>query len=375
MRTLPLILIGALCVLASCQVDTESGPDLRRQTLEELGQNVIMPMHLDFEAQTIALQEASRTLCADPSMENLTAAQQAWNDARRPWKMMEILAFGPYKEEPIRLGPKIDFWPVRPDTIADVMNGDSELSADVLAALGAPARGLPVVEVLLYSDNQLVPASDEATLLAFNEADASVRRCEYLTAATEDLKNNATALREAWDPEVGDFLGELVTAGEGSQTFRELVDGVGEVANRMAFTCENIRRDKLGKALGLQTDLTRQPELLESHYSGRTAEDIADNLRGIEAFYLGAYGDNDGMGFSDYTKRRGLDLDQRFYAQYDAAQEALAAIPDPTSEALTTHPEEVEAPFDPLRELQRLIQTDLLESMGVSETFNDADGD
>ena len=35
---------------------------------------------------------------------------------------MEILKFGPYIEEPYRLGPKIDFWPVRPHTIDEMLN-------------------------------------------------------------------------------------------------------------------------------------------------------------------------------------------------------------------------------------------------------------
>lgn len=363
-------LLMALTVpMTSCGDEGDPGVDLRRQTLESIGHNVIMPMLLDFEAQSAQLEASAEIFCAAPDATNLETVRTDWDAARRPWKMMEVLNFGPIVERPERFGPKIDFWPVRPDNIEDVLAGDAPLDVETLSLSGTAVRGLPVIEYLIFQD---ASAADAVTRF---EGDAGARRCQYLIGATADLANNASGLRAAWDPDGGDFLGELINAGDGSATFTTLEQGVGEIANRMAFTCENIRADKLGRPIGRLTDRTPQPELLESQFSDRATQDIVDNLRGIEAFFTGTYGDQRGMGFDEYAERRGIDLDTPFQQRLQASISAIEAIPAPMRDAVATDQELIEAAFDPIRDLQSMIQADLLGVLGVQATFNDADGD
>jgi len=361
-RSLVAVLV-VLPMLWTCGEDSSgSTGDLRRQMLESLGESVIMPMYRDVERTTAELDTAATAFCASPDAAGLQAAQAAWWDARRPWKMAEVLNFGPYSDEPVRLGPKMDFWPVREDSLTGVLAGDSELTSESLSSFGAATRGFPAIEWLLYADDALTLFQDEP------------RRCAYLTALTGDLAINARLLREAWDPEVGDFLGELLRAGEGSETYETLPLAVGEVANRMAFMCENIRRDKLNPVLGADTNVV-QPEFAESRFSGRSVQDMLDNLAGIEAFYTGVYGDQDGDGFSDYLAQRGIDLDSAFQTPHGDATSALEAISGPLTEAVAQDPASVEAVLEPLRQLQRVIATDMLGALGVQASFNDNDGD
>ncbi|MEL6178513.1 MAG: imelysin family protein [Myxococcota bacterium] len=353
----------ALTSLWSCgEDDGSSTGDLRRQTLDSLGTSVIMPMYRDIEAQSAALNTAAQAFCAAPDTQGLTATRQAWWDARAPWKMSEVLAFGPYDEEPVRLGPKMDFWPIRETSVQGVLEGDGDLTASTVAELGAASKGFPAIEWLLYADG------------ALEEFENEPRRCAYLTALTEDLATNAQTMREAWDPEMGDYLGELVRAGEGSEAFDTLPMAVGEVANRMAYMCENIRRDKLNPPLGAATTVP-QPETAESRFSGRSVQDIIDNLRGVEALFRGQYGDQQGEGFAAYATQRGIDLEPAFDEALNTSITALEAIPGPLTEAVSQNPEAVEAALEPLRQLQRVIQTDMLGALGVSTTFNDNDGD
>ena len=336
--------------------------DLRRQTLESLGESVIMPMYRDVEQTAGELDAAAKAFCATPDSAGLDATRDAWWSARRPWKMAEVLAFGPYAEEPVRLGPKMDFWPAREDTLRGVLEGDAALTAESVSGLGAASRGYPAIEWLLYADDALEGFEGEP------------RRCEYLVALTEDLATNARLLREAWDPEAGDYLGELLRAGEGSEAFDTLPMAVGEVANRMAFMCENIRKDKLNTVLGADTTVI-QPELAESRFSGRSAQDILDNLAGVEALFTGEYGGQEGEGFADYVARRGMDLEPAFQSALADATGALEALPGPLTEAVEQDPAAVEATLEPLRQLQRVIQTDMIGALGVQTSFNDNDGD
>lgn len=351
---------------------TSSSQDTRRRMLEELADGVIMPMHRDFEASAAALDAAAQALCAAPDAGKLQATQEAWHTARRDWRRMEVIAFGPYLEEPLRFQPKIDFWPAREDTILEVLEGDSALTVEAVASFGAPARGLPVIEYLLFISGDATP---DAALARFEDADLGARRCAYLTALSGDVANNATALREAWDPEAGDFVGEITRAGQDSATFDTLEMAVSEVVSRMGYVCENMRRDRLNPPLGADSGGAPQPELVESRFSDRSIQDIRDGLFGVKALYTGVYGDNDVLGFGDYAERRGQPLDATFNAQYDALLATLDAIEAPLREAVVDTPATVEAALEPSRALQRTIQTDLTAVLGASTTFNDTDGD
>lgn len=354
---LALLLLG----MASCSEEAAPGPDLRQQLLEELGQNVILPLYGQFEAQSQALGQASAAFCQAPDAQGLEALRQSWQDAQGTWKRGEVFGFGPYSEEPLRLGPKVDSWPARPDTIEGTL-ADPESFQNLV---GVYSRGLPVVEYLLYTPG-------EQTLEAFVQ---DPKRCLYLEALAEDLEQNAAALRQAWEPEGGAYLLELTESGERDTAYSSLQMALGEVVNRMAFTLENIQANKLNQPLGKKGDGTPDPELVESRFSGRAVQNIQDDLDGLEAIYYGRLGDRQSMGLRDYAKARGFQFDEAFSSRLQAAREALDAIPGPLGEAILSNPAQVEAAVDALRELRILIQSDIIGALGLTLTFNDTDGD
>ena len=134
------------------------GPDPRADLLLSWGNTLFIPRYKDFENETNKLYTDSVSFCEAPTAEGLEPLQQQWWSARAPWKELEYLKFGPYKEFPLRLGPKIDFWPVRTDTVQEILSGDTELQESTFEALGASAKGFPVLEVrlgfhrMLYSE-------------------------------------------------------------------------------------------------------------------------------------------------------------------------------------------------------------------------------
>ena len=357
-RAAPTLLVVLVAVSSACGGETSD--DSRRALLASWGEHVILPGYRDFETTAESLHDAAETLCNAPSSEALRDARSAWWDARAPWKQNEILAFGPYREEPLRLGPKIDFWPVRVDAIEQILSDTSPIAAD---ALGAAARGFPVIEYLLYQ-----PDTDIVTDFA-----ASPRRCEYLLAITDDLAHRAREMRRAWDPAHGDYLGELVEAGRTGAMFDNPTAAVGEIVNRMAFAIENIRADKLGRPLGATTGGSPQPDKAESRFSGRSLDDIRDNLRGIERLYFGD-GSQDSKGLDFYTPRD-KGFARAMQDQLAAAREVLDQIPMPLTVAVIEQPAPVSATIDQLGELQRLIQVDIINALGLTPRFNDNDGD
>ena len=91
--------------------------DYRVSLLQSIGNDILITTLDDFRSRSEALHQQTQDDC---STQSLVTLRQRWWEAREPWKQMEMLKFGPYKEEPLRLGPNIDFWPVRPDTVDEI---------------------------------------------------------------------------------------------------------------------------------------------------------------------------------------------------------------------------------------------------------------
>ena len=338
--------------------------DARRQLLTSWGQRFLLASYAEFEARSVELETQSQAFCQAPGAESLEAARQAWWAARAPWKRSEVFAFGPYSDEPQRYGPKIDFWPARPDTVEEVLAGTDPLTAETAAGMGAAGKGLPAIEYLLYQ-----PGTD--VVAAFS---ATPRRCEYLLAITADLVVKARDLKAAWDPAQGNFLGKLTQAGKTSTPFESLHEALGEVVNRMGYTLENIRGDKLGRPLGTTSGGAAQPDKVESPFSGRSLEDIRDNVRGIERMYFGDAAQGE-AGLEAYLVQRGKSFAQLMRRQLDASFAALGAVPEPLTEAIVNDRASVQAAIDQLGALQRAIQVDVINALSLSVGFNDNDGD
>ncbi len=357
MRALALVTLA----LVGCSEPRAAKEDTRRALLEGLGKEVFLPRYVEFEERAHDAERQANALCESPSDETLGAARDAWWAARAPWKRNETVAFGPYAP-PDSLGAAIDFWPCRKASVDTVLTGVDPIDASLL---GAAAKGLPVMEYLLFD-----PEVDVVV-----ESELGSRRCDYVAAVGQDLGADATAMREAWDPEVGDFLGELVEAGRKSKTYDSIEMALGEVVNRLVYDLEAARGEKLGAPLGIRTDGVPQPDSAESRFSGRSLEDVRDSVRGVEEVCFGADVE-DAQSLVRYLEGIGRDdLGPALRDAFDASYAALDRIPEPLTEAVMTDPASVQAASDALGEVQRLIQVDVIAAMGLMLTFTDADGD
>jgi predicted lipoprotein len=342
---------------------SEGAGDTRRELLESWSTGLIVPLYAQFEERSQALASSVDGLCSAPTDVSLEAARSAWFEAREPLKRAEVFAFGPYSRPEFRIGPKIDSWPARPDVVEEWIAGTEPVDPATLATLGIWHKGLPVVEYFLFS-----PEASSMPQLA------EQRRCEYLRSAASELVSRAREIHLAWAPEGGNFAGQLSGAGRTSTAWRTLRDAFSEVVNRMGFTLENVRRDKLGRPLGEMTGGTPDPNVAESRFSGRSLRDIQDNLAGIEVLYFGDPSISL-PGLSSYVSERGQNFDDRFRSGVSAARAALDAVDMPLTDAVTAEPDRVRDASARLGELQSLIQVELINALGLSLNFNDSDGD
>lgn len=345
------ILVAALC--ASCS-KPESGPDPRERLLSSWWNDVLAPELTRLGDETSALSDRVEGFCATPSGPSLDAARSQFAHAHSSLKRQEVFAFGPYVEEPLRFKTRLDFWPARPDTIEQTI-ADETVNLDGIDILPGPAKGLPVIEYLLFT-------TDAGDLTAFEG-----RRCDYLQAIADQASDQSRALYDAWNPADGGYYSELLNPGTGD--YDTIVVAVSAVINRLWFTVENIRLMKLGDPLGSGTP---QPELVEAPYAPRSIAAIEDNLDMIELLY---FGDEQATGIAEFVPDEDAPLNAEIETALIDSRAALTAIESPLTVAIGERPELVQAAIDELGVLQRLIEVDAISALGLSLSFNDNDGD
>ena len=351
-------------VMTGCTNKSETADDLRGPLLEAWTETIILPLYEDFQTQADVLNRETTNLCSEFSEEQLATVKSQWWAVRSPWKRAEVFAFGPFKEEPLRIGPKIDFWPARTDDIEEMLTGDTDLSGDAVQSFGATLTGMPVIEYLLYE------VEEEAAVAFANDA----RRCLFLTGLTSDLLFHAEQMNEAWQPDGGNYADASINAGENTEAFDSQQESFSEVVNSMGFTIENIRNDKLGRPFGNSTGGNIQADKAESAFSGRSLTDIQDNLWGIKALYWGIV-DEDAMGLEDALLATGKDLTDESIERFNAADAAVFDIPEPLTASVNNEEQSIQTAIDILGELQRHIQVDVANALAISVSFNDTDGD
>ncbi len=353
-----------ICVaLLGFACSNPGAPDTRRELLVSWSTGLIVPSYEGLSLEAGELESSLDALCAAPSAETLDASKAAWLAAQGSLKQAEVFAFGPFSRPGFRIGPQLDSWPARVDDVEEVLSSETPIDPPAIAGFGVWRKGLPVVEYLLY------PPEGDAVALA-----NSPRRCEYLRSLGAEVANRADEIYMAWSPEGGNFAEQLSGAGRTSTAFVSLSAAFGEIVNRMGFTVENIRTNKLGHPLGEDSGGAATPDYVESRFSARSIDNIHDNLDGIETLYFGDDARNI-PGLRRYVTERGADYDAEMTDALAASHQSLDAIGAPLSAAITSAPDRVRDASARLGELQALIQVDLIGALGLSLSFNDNDGD
>ncbi len=363
MRMLCLLLIGVAVLLGGCSspapVVPTAAPDLataRRELLTRLTDTVILPAYRTFGEQTAALLSASEALAATPTPATLAAAQQAWRAAYVAWQPLPLS-----RTEAVRrsqLMSAINKYPSNTRFIEENIRSEKALTAELVSSFGATSRGLPALAYLLFD-------APPATTLAAFQADA--RRGQYAVALAGDLHRTATALHDFWAAEGQNYRATFIASdGAGSQ----LRSGLSEIVNTQINALDVLVQTRLGEPLGRKAGGAVQPALVELAGTEvalaaqiATVQAVRDLLTGGLAEYLTAHASTN------------PELAEQLLAQTDATLAALAAIPAPLEQALTTHPDAVAAAYAESRTLLMRYKVELANVLGVTVTFGDTDGD
>lgn len=302
-----------------------------------------LPRAQAFEREAKALAAAFAAGCGDPQ-----ALRAAWRRTTSAWDALNGVAFGPVVQRR-SAARRIDFWPTRPETLKRTLaKPPADLKA--LERVGAPAKGLPALEALLWPQ----PPQGAA--------------CAYAALLAQDIVLEATAVREGFEASANVDRDE---DGEGSSAL------AGEWLNQWVAGLEALRWRMLGKPLAAQghADFPREA-------SGSTGATWLASWRTLRDTAIGA-APNNGFGpapdvppgvvsLEALLRGRGENaVADTFVAAVRRADAALAPLEGAGPRATPAAEQALKA----LTEVKATVEAKVASALQVSLGFSDADGD
>lgn len=362
-RRLVTSLLGLALAVGGC--GDSQGTALRTAFLKGLAEDSILPTYQEFDARTGTLEMALGSLASTPSDATLTLAQSEWRAAREPWGRQEALHVGP--SEDLHTGAAVGQVPSTTG-IDSLLAGTEPLTPPDVALLGANRKGMLAMEYLLFDADK-----GNAEVLARLKAEGTpgARRRTFLASLGMVLHDNASEVRQAWEPAGGNFVAQLSGAGTEGTRYATQKDAVSEVFNRLVAAVEKSEL-RLSKPLGFDTGGTVRPEQEEARRSDNSLADLGSALSGMEQLWNGANGDG---GLSRVVAASNKTLDTTVRGNLAAVRAALEGIPPPLRTALTKNRESVEAARAAFSNLRATLASEVAANLGVTIAFNDNDGD
>lgn len=322
----------------------------RGALLSNLGENVLLPTYESFALNIAELVTESQNYCdALATADEATAreaAQDAWKTAMISWQMAEVMQIGLADAGDRGLHDLIYSWPVTSACAVDqavMIRLNDPAGYDFPASL-SNRRGLNSLEYLLfYEDLESVctAATQPDGWDVLSDEERRAARCGYVQAAAADLAVQSAALVQAWQPEGGNFVGELTAAGNGSQRFVSQEEALNELFAALFYIDTVTKDQKLAEPAGMAINacnVVDEPCLdeLESRYAYHSKENIAANIHGFRMLFQGQSGaGEDGSGFDDLlTARDRADLAQKMEEALTTAAAAVDGMPGSLLDAL-----------------------------------------
>lgn len=283
------------------------------------------------------LHQALSNFCATRDPGGLPGVQQAWIDTMLSWESTNAVAYGPLVAR--RSVYRIDFWAERTYMLQHLTR-EPPRDLAALETVGGPAKGLPMLEWLLWSP-------DYAPNLALNlggKCSYAVLVSEAIVKETQTLDADFAALNDA---------------------------GMDEAQGRTAFN--DLLNQTLGALIQLGYKKMERPLIVPRQYlprapSGQTRQAWDTQWASIRALLVGAPGQAAPTlaGFM-HDHKLGVTA-KKLQTACDRVSTALAAASPESKDDVLKVVEELKA-------LQELLRADIADALDVTIDFLEVDGD
>jgi predicted lipoprotein len=321
----------------------------------------VRPAYAGLHDHAAELTTAMRALCEAPSPVGLDAARSDFSDAVDSWSTVEIITFGPIREDN-RL-ERMLFWPDRKSIglkqVQAALSRKDATAADpaTLAKKSVAMQGFGALEFVLHGTG--------AETLAGKD---DLYRCAYGVAIARNIETMAGDVAAAWHKKDG-FADLWANPGPDNPLYRNGNEAVTELMGVFINELEMVRDVRLKGFFGANPDADKPKQAIYWR-SGKTTDALAANLTGIDQLFQASHiGD-------------ALSSDARWMAEsvhiqlVNGAADAKAAV-GPINEVLAdpARREKLEHFALVTSTLSSLIGTRMTAEFGLTAGFSSLDGD
>jgi predicted lipoprotein len=325
----------------------------KQAAVASIAQNVMLPGYADLTARCAELTTAADGLALVPSAASLKRTQQAWVSALLAWRRTQAFVRGPVTD--LNALGRLQFWPLRPQSIDKVLRDSRPIDAAYVDALGATAIGLFPIEKLLFD-----PGKDAVVLAAFTGPQGERRRM-YVRAAVRDLEARVRAVEKAWSGPNG-YAASFAAGGQAS---------INLLVNDILEAVEVGAQGRLFLIKEWNTARVLRPEFVEAGLSAASQQGVLSLLAGAEERFNGG----DKAGLDDYLRTLNPSAAERVRTQFRKTIAAVAAIGMPLDQVTPASHYLIAKAHEEARALEIILKVEVASALGVTLTFRSIDGD
>jgi len=366
-------LFAFFLVLSSCEPDDDNhnldnngdGFD-RSEMLINWADNIIIPAYDDFNNTLNELNTAINSFISSPSISTLDLASDAWLNSYKYWQHVEMFDIG--LAEVINYKGKMNIYPTDPYLIdQNIESGNYDLDNNN----NFDSRGFPAIDYMLHG---LAESKDDI----INNYISDSSHSQYLSDLVNNMISNTNLIIDDWDS----YRDEFVSLSSNTAT-----SSVNKMTNDFIFYFEKgFRANKFGIPAGIFSS-EPLPNTVEAFYKKDVSKELAiQALKASRNFFIGKFFNYDlevssglvGPSFETYINYLYSDddnLSNLIQTQFQEAESKLSTLNNNFVYQIENDNISMLQTYDAIQAMVVSFKVDMLQALGVSVDYVDADGD
>jgi predicted lipoprotein len=346
--------LALACVLAALAFGCHRTPQ-KNQILAAVAREVALPIHRGLDAESRNLHAAVTAFADAPSVPTLTAARVTWRKTAVAWRRAYAFREGPLVETSALL--RAAYWPSNPKHHQAMLADTAPITADRIQEAGVEAKGLYVIEALLFEGGE--PA---AAVPALWQGESGARRVQLLRVLAADVQSYGAAIAGRLETGGDAFVNKYAEAGQGS---------LNRLVNQLIESIEGVAVNRLQLVIGLADSHLLKSSEVEGWPSGSSHLLALAPIEVSQQLYLGG----PSGGISALVRNASPEQDERVRAAFALAVAKIEALGGPLEQVVTSKRPALEEAAAVTRNLEITIKTELANALGIALTFVGGDGD
>ncbi|AFM06343.1 putative periplasmic lipoprotein [Bernardetia litoralis DSM 6794] len=347
--------------LSSCgnENETEKTEFDRKELLENVATNLIIPSYQNLEDNTDLLVEATQNFTQNPSVSTLETAQTAWKAAYLSFQDANAYNFGAAQGTLGSLLENVGTFPVSETKLENYITaGNSSFDN-----FDRDSRGFLGAEYLLFDKENTADVVEKYT---------DQNRKDYLLAVVENIQTEVTNVNTSWTTGYKETFTNNTGTDAGS--------GVSILFNEWSKSFESIKNFKLGLPLGRRAGQTQaDPTLVEAYYSKESILFLKAHFENIERVWYGkSLNGQDGIGFEEYllSVEGGEAIVLETKAQLEEVEKVINLLPNEDLQTqITSNSTPINNLLTEMQKLTRFLKSEMISLLGITITYDSGDGD